>query len=389
MHAVDLCPDSAIYIAGHTFDTAYRNVIKVIMESPEMAIFRPFCTWSGKKLYYKDKVITVLGAKDEGAVGNFLGDTYSLIYCNEMVLFPDNIIQTIHTRLSKKHSMGFAEMNPGHPDHTLKQWINKAAEGHENYYALHFTLEDNPYLPDSYKEDIRTSLTGVYYKRYYLGEWCMAEGAIFDFFDTDIYVIPEPPCAANYWIAGIDYGTNNNFACLIIGVSLGRENQAGVQTWVEKEYVWDHEKRGRQKTNHEYADDMEKFLTPYGIKLVYMDPSALAFKLELQKRGFRVIEADNDVKNGLDFLSSYLHSGKVLICKDCPNLIREIGGYVWDAKASARGLDKPVKKDDHCIDALRYGLFSHKPQLYDPYADAKRQQEWTQNKYEVTRNYNL
>ena len=99
-HAVNECPDSKIYIAGHTFDTAYRNVVRLVMESDELSIFKPFCSWSGKKLHYKDKTITVLGAKDEGAVGSFQGDTYSLFYGDEMTLYPDSIIEMILTRLS-------------------------------------------------------------------------------------------------------------------------------------------------------------------------------------------------------------------------------------------------------------------------------------------------
>ena len=74
LQAAHQCPDSKIYIVGHTFDTAYRNVIRLIMESNELSVFRPFCTWSGKKLLFGDKTITVLGAKDEGAIGNFQGD---------------------------------------------------------------------------------------------------------------------------------------------------------------------------------------------------------------------------------------------------------------------------------------------------------------------------
>jgi len=42
MHAVDRCPDSKIYIVGHTFDTAYRNVVRLLLESPELSLFRPF-----------------------------------------------------------------------------------------------------------------------------------------------------------------------------------------------------------------------------------------------------------------------------------------------------------------------------------------------------------
>ena len=123
LHAADNCPDSKIFIVGHTFDTAYRNVIRLIMESDELSIFRPLCTWSGKKLLFRDKVITVLGAKDEGAIGNFQGDTYSLVYCDEMTLYPESIIDMIDTRLSKPHSKGYAGMNPSYPEHKIKKWI--------------------------------------------------------------------------------------------------------------------------------------------------------------------------------------------------------------------------------------------------------------------------
>jgi hypothetical protein len=174
MQAATECPDSKIYIVGHTFDTAYRNVIRLIMESKELSIFRPFCTWSGKKLYFMDKVITVLGAKDEGAIGNFQGDTHSLTYCDEITLYPESIIDMIDTRLSQPHSMGFATMNPSYPKHKVNQWIEKGKAGDPNYYSLHFRLEDNPYVDDEYKMRIKNSLSGVFYKRNYLGMWCLA-----------------------------------------------------------------------------------------------------------------------------------------------------------------------------------------------------------------------
>lgn len=386
MHAVDQCTDSDIYIAGHTFDTAYRNVIRLLMESKELSIYRPFCTWSGKKLYYRDKVITVLGAKDSGAVGVFRGLTASLMYCDEMTLYPTEVIEMIDTRLRKDHSMGFAAMNPSHPSHICKQWIDKASDGDKNYYALHFELDDNPFLPEDYKERIKSSTSGLFYKRNVLGLWVLAEGAIFDFFDKKIDVAKKPKHNAEYWIAGIDYGTKNNFACTLIGVNTGRYTQTKPIRWAEKEYVWDQSKQGRQKTNSEYADDVQAFLEPYGVKQVYIDPSAAAFKLELQRRGFHPIDADNDVQNGLEYLISEMKSGRLYICQECDNLIREIETYVWDSKAAEKGEDRPLKKDDHSIDSLRYAIYSHKIATYDYQAHAKLQEEWLRNKYQVTRN---
>jgi PBSX family phage terminase large subunit len=387
LHAVNSCPDSQIYMVGHSSDTIYANAIRLILECPRFEIFRPFCSWlAGKRqLKFRNKTITTLGAKDEGAIGSFQGKTFSLVYCDEMTLYPDSIIDMIDTRLSNPHSMGFASMNPSHPRHKIKQWIDKAEDGDKNYYALHFTLDDNPFVDDSYKQRIRDSLSNLFYKRNYLGLWCLAQGAIFDFFDRSLHVIARPPRSAEYWIAGIDYGSVNPFVCLLIGVNTGRFTQTGMQMWVEKEYYWDPKKTERQKVNSEFADDVENFLSDYHVKQIYIDPSAEAFQLELQKRHMHVVHANNDVFNGIQKLSSYLRNGQVLICEGCKNTIREVESYVWDSKAAERGFDEPSKKDDHSVDALRYAINTHKVSIYDPYKDKSGGEEWLMNKYNVTR----
>lgn len=381
MQAVDECVDSQCYMVGHSSDTIYHNAVRLIFETPQMAVFKPFCTWaSGKRqLLYKDKVIQTLGAKDEGAIGNFQGKTMSLCYCDEMSLYPESIIDMIDTRLSCPHSMGFASMNPSHPTHKIKQWIDRAEQGDPNYYSLHFTLDDNPFVDDSYKQRIRDSLSGLFYKRNYLGLWCLAEGAIFDFFDTKIHVVSKPPRAAEYWVAGIDYGTANNFSCMLMGVSTGRYTQTGICRWFEKEYVWNSKKMGRQKTNSEYADDVVNFLEPYGVRSIYIDPSAASFRLELQRRGLHVVDADNDVLNGLTFMCSEMRKGNLYVCKDCPVLIKELEGYVWDTTAAKKGEDKPLKQNDHCIDAGRYVSYTHKVTQYNPYTHNPNQ--YTQNRF--------
>lgn len=367
MHYATVCPDSQIYIVGHTFDTAYRNVVRPILESRELMIYRPFCNWSGKKLYYKDKTITVLGAKDEGAIGNFQGLTMSLVYCDEMTLYPDSIIDMIDSRLSLTHSKGIATCNPSHPEHKIKKWVDMAEEGNEDYYALHYTLDDNPYVDQAYKDRLRQSTSGLFYKRNYLGLWCMAEGAIFDFFDKKIHVVPKPPRAAEYWIAGIDYGISNAFACVLIGVSTGQYTQEGKCMWVEKEYYWDCKERGRQKINSEFANDIQAFLEPYAVRNIYIDPSALAMKLELQRRGMHVTEANNDVLPGIEMMTTEMGKGNLFVCAECKNLIREIQNYVWDDTKSKRGEDAPLKKADHLCDSLRYAIATHKVLTYQPY----------------------
>jgi PBSX family phage terminase large subunit len=367
LHQAFDCPDDKIYIIGHTFDTVKRNIIDNILGSPELAIFRPFCSWSGKKLTYMNKKITVIGAKDEGAIGAIQGDTYSLVLCDEMTLYPDSIIEMIKSRLSRPYSKLYATMNPKQPTHILKTWIDEAIKGDPNYYQLHFRLEDNPFVDQDYKDMLYKNPSGLFYKRNVLGLWVLAEGAIFDFFDRSTHVIIRPPCA-DYFIAGIDYGTRNPFACVLVGVYTGKHVQQGKQLWVESEYYWDPDKTHRQKTNTEFANDIESFLEPYGVKKVYIDPSAASFKLELSKRGIHCIDANNDVEDGINIMTDLMAKGTLKVHANCKNTIREIESYVWDPKKAEKGWDEPLKKDDHAIDALRYAVATHKVAVYDPHA---------------------
>ncbi|MCF1193252.1 hypothetical protein LRR18_16805, partial [Mangrovimonas sp. AS39] len=106
----------------------------------------------------------------------------------------------------------------------------------------------------------------------------------------------------------------------------------------------------------------------YAVRGIYIDPSAAAMKLELQRKGLHIIPADNDVTNGIQVMTSEMAKGNLFICKECTNLIREIEGYVWDTKKSNQGEDAPVKSGDHAVDALRYCLNTHKVNVYNPYA---------------------
>ena len=85
-----------------------------------------------------------------------------------------------------------------------------------------------------------------------------------------------------------------------------------------------------------------------------MDPAAASFKAQLEKDGYKVKKAKNDVLDGIRFVATLLLQGSIFIDSSCVNLIKEFASYIWDAKAGERGEDKPVKEHDHALDALRY-----------------------------------
>ena len=167
IQAVMQCPGESIYIVGYSLGTIYQNVICLILNSEELKVFAPYCSWSrgNKELTIGHRVIRCIGAGDEGALGMIQGLTMDLVYCDEMTLYPDNVIDMIKTRLSRPHSQLFASMNPKQPTHKIKEWIDWAESGDKNYYSLHFTLDDNPYVAESYKQDLKKSLSGLFYKR--------------------------------------------------------------------------------------------------------------------------------------------------------------------------------------------------------------------------------
>jgi len=336
-------------------------------------MYRPFCSWSGKKFYFKDKVITILGAKDEGAIGNFQGLTMSLVLCDEITLYPESIIDMIDTRLSRPYSKGYATMNPSHPTHKVKKWIDESRKGNKQYFEMQFLIKDNPFLDEDYKSRIKESLSGLFYKRNYLGEWCIAEGSVFDFFDPDYYVVERPPTAAEYWIVGMDVGLSNAFAAVLIGVNTGQHTQMGKQMWVEHEYYWDYKEKGRQKTIGEFANDMQEWLEPYALRGIYIDPSALAMKLELRKRGMHCIDGQNEVLDGIYTLSNEMQRGTLLFCRHCKETIKQVQMYSWDPSSAKKGIDAPLKINDHAVDALRYAIHTHKVSVYNPYAHNPRE----------------
>lgn len=359
MQAVKECEGDQIWMIGHTIDTLYHNCVRLILDdkSAHFGLFAPYCTWHAHDRYlsFLDKKIYCVGSKDEGAIKAIQGKTFDLCYCNEMTLFPVNIIQMIITRLSMPHSRLYADMNPTTPDHLCKKMIDMADSGDPSYYAMQITLSDNPFLTESFITTLKQTLSGVFFRRNFLGEWCQAEGAIYDFFDEDIHTALSPRGTTLYWIAGIDYGASNPFACVLVRVS---KLPHGYQLWVEKELFHD-PKKSRTKTNSELCEDVVKFLGDYSVQAVYLDPSAASFKAELRKAGIHTVETDNDVFDGILQTSNAIKDGKLLISPICRELIREIRGYVWDQKAVDKGEDRPLKKNDHLCDALRYVCASH------------------------------
>jgi PBSX family phage terminase large subunit len=337
-------------MVGRSSHTIYENAVKWYEEFfPTITTYQP----GNQILILGDKRIRLIGASDQSSYTRIAGNTRSGAYVDEASLIPWSFMKMLDQRLSRPYSKMFCTTNPDSPYHPLKEWIDKA--DNKNFSVFHFSFDDNPYLSDDYKNRLKITNTGLYYKRYIDGVWCQAEGAIYDFFDEELHTLSKPPSYAKYYIIGIDYGTINATAFSMIGVN----DEVSPPLWLEKEFYYDSRKIGRQKTDSEFALDFEKFKELYNVKNIYIDPSAASFKLELKRRGTRTLDANNDVIDGIRSVSNFMSNQQFKILDTCKDTIREIQSYVWDEKASERGDDKPVKKSDHLLDSIRYALHTH------------------------------
>ena len=294
----------------------------------------------------------IFGGKDERSQDLIQGITLAGCFFDEVALMPESFVNQATGRCSVAGSKFWFNCNPDGPFHWFKvNWIDQLDL--KNLLYLHFTMDDNLSLSEKIKARYRSMYSGVFYDRYIRGIWVVAEGVIYDMFDKAKHIIDSiADLIKDTYYVSIDYGTQNASVFL-----LWCKNKTG--QWVcIKEYYYSGRDESTQKTDTEYADDLNTFLENIKPKAIIIDPSAASFIAELRKRGYKIKKAKNDVLDGIRFVATMLNQEKIVFARGCKNTILEFNSYIWDAKASERGEDKPVKQHDHAMDAVRYFCYT-------------------------------
>lgn len=288
----------------------------------------------------------IFGGTDERSQDLIQGMTLAGVLLDEVALMPESFVNQAVARCSVDGSTLWFNCNPEFPSHWFKiNWIDKARE--KGLLYIHFTMDDNLSLSERVKERYKRMYTGVWYDRFIRGLWVLAQGLIYPMYAE---AMGEPPEGeAEEYCLSVDYGTQNAFAALL----WGRYDKVW---WGLREYYYSGREEGIQKTDEEYAADLDaafKDITP-GKKIeVIIDPSAASFIALLRQRDrrYKVIKADNAVLDGIRDTATCLKTGIVKIGSSLKAWKKEAEGYTWDEKA---GDDKPVKTNDHAMDATRY-----------------------------------
>ena len=338
-------------ILGVSRETIERNVLEPMREIYTDALVSHI---NGKNLAkICGEWVYCLGAEKVNQVSKIQGSSIKYCYGDEVAKWNQEVFTMLQSRLDKPYSCFDGSLNPEYPNHWLKSFIDK--EG-LNAYIQKYTIDDNPFLPPEYIENLKSEYMGtVYYDRYILGLWALAEGLIYPMYkDAWIDSIPREVISDTPEMCiSMDYGTMNAFAML-----LWEKHNDGIW-YATRRYYYSGRSTGVQKTDQEYLADIETTLFDIisdlrdGEKIqTIIDPSAASFIALLKKTKWsKVISANNAVADGIRETASAMKMGKIKILSSIVEWKKEIEGYAWD-DCSAE--DRPIKENDHIMDAMRY-----------------------------------
>lgn len=334
-------------LCGKTIASLRRNVVSVLL--PVLRGLGFTCTDKLSRnlltVQFGGRCNTfyLFGGRDESSQALIQGVTFAGVLLDEVALMPRSFVEQACARCSVTGSKLWFNCNPEGPQHWFyREWIRKAEE--RNAYYLHFRMQDNPSLSEEIIARYQRLYSGVFYRRFVLGEWVAAEGRIYDFFDESfLREVPKEPF--DDWVISCDYGTINP-------TSFGLWGQKEGIWYRVKEFYYSSRAEGVQKTDAEYVEDLLALAGGRQVSRVIVDPSAASFIEALRREGVPVEKAENDVLSGIRMTADLLKSGRIVICSGCTDAIREFSLYCWDTRSEAR--DVPVKENDHAMDEIRY-----------------------------------
>ncbi len=210
----------------------------------------------------------------------------------------------------------------------------------EDFKEIVSTYKLNPFLSKDYVKTIEALeyQDANYFRIFAKGEWGRLENIIFSNWIT----VPEMPVGEE--IYGLDFGYTNPSSLIRLKVD-GLE--AGVECLLHQPGL----------TNSDLIVQMNRIFTPEQKSScpIYADSAEPQRIQEIKDAGFWILPADKSVQDGID----YCRRHKLKIKEDSDQILKEIKGYSYRTDKNGKVLEEPVKFNDHCVDAMRYGLYTH------------------------------
>ena len=311
----------------------------------------------------------VFGGKDERSQDLIQGITLAGVFFDEVALMPESFVNQATGRCSVDGSKFWFNCNPGSPAHWFKTgWIDNRKDKRLLY--LHFTMDDNLSLTEAVRERYRGMYTGVFFKRYILGEWKSADGVIYRQFadDPERFILDDVPGDIFIGTMGLDFGGNGSaHAGCLVGITRGYRSIIILDEYYRKEII----------TPGEVMDDVCGFIQRSQAQCratsIWCDSAETTLIKGIRTEVFArhiPVEVRNarkgEIIDRIRLCDMLMSQGRFFILRRCRHTIAALSEAVWDGKSPTkdRRLDDGTTNIDS-LDALEYALEPHANRLIE------------------------
>ena len=358
-------PKGATFLmVGKTLTSLKRNCLDLLQQLVGEKNFE--YNTSRKEGILFGRVVYLEGTNDSRAEGKIRGMTLTGAYCDEITLFAEDFFAMLLSRLSMPGAKLFATTNPDSPQHWfMVKYIKRASD--LDMSISRFTIDDNPFLDAVYVENLKKEYTGVFYKRFILGQWVVADGACYPQFANrpEDYIVDTLPEDARYISIGVDWGGNRSLTAFVATAIHGNFDSLTV--------LKDYHVQGRKgeidgnRVNTEFIRFVKSIKEEYPnipVRYVFADSAEqyLINGLRQAIRGMGMQIGDskkNPIVQRIICVNSLLNTGRLKVMKECKYVQEGLRGAVWDSKAAANGKDERLDdftSDIDVLDAFEYSF---------------------------------
>ena len=354
--------DKQFLMVGKTITTLKRNCL-VLLE--ELIGDNITYSISQKKAVIFGRIVWLEGANDERSESKIRGMTLMGVYIDELTQIPQDFYLMALSRLSEKGAVFLATTNPDHPKHYVKTDIidNDLLDKQ----VIKFLIDDNIFLDETYKDNLKKEYSGVFYQRFILGEFVRAEGIIF----------PEFANNSDRWIIKKE-DVPKTFRSVEVGFDIGGNGSAYAMTCTGQGYdgIQYRLKAEKRQAEDMAMNDIEKFVVEfcgevereYGVRVGIINCDHIAVIVNTINDNTRY-RAEFCYKPPLEdrvFLYSKLFSMDKIKFVDgmCNDLIDEMQNLVFDDRS-----DRPIPLDDGSMQIDTYDSACYSESSYWHYIE--------------------
>lgn len=312
-----------------------------------------------------EQEVYCLGTEKISQVSKIQGTSIKYAYGDEMAKWNKEVFIMIQASLDKPYSCLDGALNPENKNHWLKKdFLDVIKEKGLDVYTQYYTIFDNPFLPKDFVENLCKEYQGtVYYNRLILGQWCDAEGLIFQQIANDYKRYITTTVQLNSIISiGIDWGGNKSKHS-ITATKISRDFSS-IQ--VLKASTMKATGTNTKQVFRWIINFIKEIQDKYGtVSFIFADSAEQVLNNslngELRVNKINLIVQDSlkiEIKNRIELWNRLLNLDKMSFIKNqCQSLIEALQTALYDEKAKDdRWIDDGETSDIDSLDSFNYSF---------------------------------